>query len=274
MTEPELHAVESEEQEEATEVQPVPHDALVDMQVSTAKRYPRSVTAFTRKVRELACQDEETAGECLYALRRSGKVIEGPSVRFAEILLYGWMNARADARVVEEGATHLTAEGTFYDLERNVAVRKLVKRRITDKNGRRYNEDMIGVTGNAAISIAYRNAVFAGIPRALWKNVYQEARKASIGKARTLTKKREEMLTHFEKMGAENAKVFAFLGVKGLEDVNEDQLILMRGVANTIRDGEAHVEDVFNPRNMETNETPDLNARIRDKGKDRPEPAA
>lgn len=263
MSAPEIHEHDEEAPEEVTALAIVPGDAMVDTQVSTAKRYPRSVARFRKEAEALACLDEETAGECMYALPRAGKTIEGPSTRLAEILLYAWGNSRAEAEVIEEGATHVVAAGTFYDLERNVAVRKKVKRRITDKHGRRYNDDMIGTTGNAAISIALRNAVFAGIPKALWKSIYAKARLASLGKAGTLTQQRQKMLDYFGKMGVVAEKVFKVLEVEGIEDIKEDQLITLRGLANAIKDGEATVEDTFNPRAIGTEETPDLNARIR-----------
>ena len=263
MSSPEVHHHEEPEEVEST-VLPVPlTDGMVAEQIATAKRYPRSVSRFRKEAQDLACLDQETAGECLFAVRRSGKLIEGPSVRMAEILLHAWGNARADAEVVEEGATHVTAQGTFFDLERNMAVRKKVKRRITDKHGRRYNDDMIGVTGNAAISIALRNAVFAGIPKAVWKPVYQQARKASLGEAGTLTQARQKMLDYFGKMGVKDGQVYALLGIDGVEDIKEDELVTLRGLANAIKDGEASVEETFNPRETDVQSTPDLNARIR-----------
>lgn len=261
--EQELHS--HDEPEVETSLVEVPRDSMVDGQVSTARRYPRSITRFRKEVLDLACLDEETAASCMYAMPRGGKTIEGPSTRFAEILLYSWGNSRADARVIEEGPTHVKAEGTYYDLERNVAVRKVVQRRITNKAGRRYDDDMIGVTGNAAISIALRNAVFAGIPKALWKGMYEKARLASLGKAGTLTQTRQKMIDFFGKMGVTPEKLFGLLGVDGLEDVKEDQIITLRGLATALKDGETSVEDLFSPRATGGVDTPDLNSRLREK---------
>jgi hypothetical protein len=176
--------------------------------------------------------------------------------------------------VLEEGATHVKAAGTFYDLERNVAVRKVVSRRITDKGGRRYNEDMIGTTGNAACSIALRNAVFAGVPKAIWKAIYNQARLASLGKAGTLTQTRQKMIDYFGKMGVTPERLFALLGVEGLDDIKEDQVITMRGIANSLRDGETQLEDLLNPRAAGGVETPDLNSRLREKAAPKPETGA
>lgn len=255
---PEVNEIEPEE---IVGVPALVGDSDVAAQVTTAKTYPRSVSKFRKEAHDLACLDQDTAGECMYAVPRSGKSIEGPSARFAEIILYAWGNSRAEAKVIDEGPIYVTAEGTFYDVERNVAVRKTVKRRITNKRRERYSDDLIVMTGNAASSIALRNAIFAGIPKALWKNIYEEARLASIGKAGTLTQTRQKMLEHFSKMGITPEQLFGLLDIDGLEDIKEDQLITLRGTANALKEGTVTVEELFNPR--DDNETPDLNERLK-----------
>lgn len=239
--------------------------ASIDVQVSTAKKYPRSVDKALKEALTLATLDEETAAGCFYVLPRSGKKIEGPSARLAEIMAYSWGNLRADADIVEESRTHVTAMGTCFDLEKNVAIRVRVKRRITDKHGARFNEDMIGVTSNAAISIALRNAVFKVIPRAFSHRIYQEARTASIGKGGTITQKRQNALDWFAKTGLPAEKVFELLEVRGLDDIGEEELIALRGLKTAIQDGETTVEQLLRGNREESESTADLNADLKKK---------
>lgn len=243
-------------------------DPMVDMQIATAKRYPRSVALFRKEAESLAILDKETAEECIYALKRGNKVIEGPSARLAEIIAYSWGNCRADAEVVEINEEYLVAQGTFFDLERNVAIRKKVQRRITDSNGRRYNADMIGVTGNAANSIALRNAVFAGVPKALWKQIYLKARHASLGQGGTLAQWRQTAFDWFAKAQVTPAQIVALLGLKGIEEITEEHLIQLNGIKNAIKEGETTVEAVFRPANgaAPSEGARDLNERIRQSG--------
>jgi len=244
--------------------------AAIDIQIATAKNYPRSVDRSLKDAMTLATLDEDTAAGCFYALPRSGKTIEGPSVRLAEIMAYSWGNLRAEADIVAEDKTTITAMGTCFDLEKNVAVRVRVKRRITDKYGKRYNEDMIGVTSNAAISIALRNAVFKVIPAAFTRRIYLSARKASLGEGGTITQKRQKAMDWFAKLGVKPEQVFEVLGVKGMDDIGEDQLITLRGLVTAIQDGETTVEQVFHPaRHSEA--TGELNEAI--KGNGEPEKA-
>ncbi len=227
------------------------NSAEINQQIMTARAYPRSVTSFRRSMREMVTYDQPTALSCLYALKRSGKVIEGPSIRFAEAALQAWGNARAGARIVDIGDEFITAQGFFYDLEKNMALAFEVMRRITNKEGERYGDDMIGVTGNAACSIAIRNAILRGVPKTAWNESYQDARSVSIGKGESITIKREEMLKAFAPIGVDKEQIFGLLGVKGIDDVSIDQMIFMGGILNAIKEGETTVEKEFAVENMQ-----------------------
>ncbi len=222
----------------------------IESQVATARRFPRDAAKALVATQALVCANEDIAGECIYALRRTDrhgdiKIIEGASVRFAEVLASSWGNNRAGARTLDDRGRFITAQGVFHDLESNVAVTIEVKRRITTTDGRRYGDDMIGVTSNAANSIAYRNAVLKGIPKALWFPIWEAARRTAIGTAKTLSAKRDAMLNYFSKMGIGEDQVLRLLKKKRPSDVSLDDLAVMRGIANSIKDGESTLDQVF-----------------------------
>jgi hypothetical protein len=219
--------------------------AEVDTQITTAKRYPRSIRTFKQQAMEMATFDEETAEGCFYSLPRGGKPIEGPSARLAEIVLSAWGNVRADAKVVAVGDKDLTAEAMTWDLEKNVAIRVQVKRRITDKFGKRFSDDMIVVTGNAACSIALRNSVFKVIPMVYTKAIYHEARRVAIGDVQTLASKRALMVQHFQKMGVTDKQIFAVVGKENIEEIGLDELATLKGMATAIKDGDVSVDEAF-----------------------------
>jgi hypothetical protein len=222
-----------------------PDGADIDIQIATAHAYPRSLTRFKERALAMATLDEETAASCWYTLPRGGKVIEGPSVRLAEIVGSAWGNLRYGARVVGQDRQFVTAQGLCHDLEVNVAAAIEVKRRITDKHGKTFNDDMIAVTGNAASSIALRNAVFRVIPFAFVKFIYDQARLVATGDVKTLSKKRDDMLAYFGKMGLSAERVLASVGKRGVEDVGLDELRLLKGFATAIKDGEADIDTIF-----------------------------
>lgn len=219
--------------------------AELDQQIATAKAYPRSIAAFQRTCEEMVALNADVAAECVYSLPRDGKSIEGPSSRLAEIVASAWGNCRAMARVVGEDAEFVTAQGVFHDLERNVAINFEVRRRITDRRGRRYGSDMIATTGNAACSIALRNAVFKGVPKAYWSPAFEKARAIVAGDPATLEKRRAMALEHLAKQGVAEARVLETLGVVGVQDIGLAELATLRGILTAIKEGDTTLESAF-----------------------------
>lgn len=219
----------------------------IDQQIATAKRWPRSIKQFINEATEMATLDEKTAAECIYALPRDGRTIEGPSARLAEIVASAWGNCRAGARVVGEDDRFVTAQGAFYDLQRNVAISYEVKRRIVDKYGRKYKDDMIGVTANACCSVALRNAVFKGVPKAFWNRIYDAARGVVAGDIRTLANRRAEAIKQFAIYGVTQEMICTTLQVRGVEDITIDNLVALKGLLTAIRDGDTTAEEAFAP---------------------------
>lgn len=217
----------------------------VDVQISTAKRFPRSIRSFKQKALELATLDEETAASCFYSLPRGGKNIEGPSARLAEIVAGAWGNIRVQASVVDTDGNFVTVRGICWDLENNVAVATEVQRRITEKSGRRMSDDMIVVTANAACSIALRNAIFKVVPMALVRPIYLASRQVAIGNAASLADRRAKMIGHFQKMGVRPEQVCEKLGRAGVEEITLDDLGTMIGVATAIKESDTTIDEQF-----------------------------
>jgi len=217
----------------------------IDSQVATAKAYPRSIKKFLNEARQMVTLTEEIAGECTYMLPRSGKKISGPSARFAEIVASAWGNCRAGARIVEEHERFIVAQGVFNDVQRNVVITYEVRRRITNKDGGRYNDDMIGVTANAACSIAMRNAVLRGIPKAFWKTLHDEAIRTSRGDSATLTHRRDAMFKAFADYGASEREILALIGVEGKDDITLDNLLELRAIYTAVKDGDTTIEQLL-----------------------------
>lgn len=217
----------------------------IDMQVSTAHKYPRSIKRFRDESLQMVTLNESIAESCIYALPRDGKTIEGPSARFAEVVASAWGNCRAGARVVSDSGEFITAQGVFHDLERNVAITYEVQRRITNKAGKRFSADMIAVTGNAASSIALRNAILKGVPKAFWDDMYQAARQTVMGDFKTLANRRAAALKAFIGLGVTEAQVFAKLGISGVEDITLEHLLVLRGLITAIKDGDTTPEQAF-----------------------------
>jgi len=221
--------------------------AEVNQQIATAKAYPRSLQRFRQELLSQVTLSESIAQSCLYALPRGGKKIEGPSIRFAEIAMGCWGNCRATARIVAETENFIVAQGIFIDLERNVAVGIEVNRRIVDGKGKRYDIDMIGVTGAAASSIALRNAILRGIPRALFDEGYIAAKRTVAGTLATLADRRNRMLEAFKPYNVTEQQILAAIGKQGLVEIGMADLVTLGGFLTSIQQEERDPEDIFPP---------------------------
>lgn len=220
----------------------------IDVQIATAKQYPRNLAQVLNNIETLATMDEETAASCFYILRRQGKAIEGPSVRMAEIIASSWGNIRVQARIIGNDGKMITAQGVCHDLESNYATSTEVKRRITDKNGKTYSEDMQVVTGNAACAIAMRNAVMKVVPSALIKKVLDKAKDVSLGKSLSLEQRRKNLMDYYQKVGVDEQHILDYLSISKIDEIDTDMLVELRGLANAIKEGTTTVQETFFPK--------------------------
>lgn len=225
--------------------------ANVDVQVSTAKQFPRNVTRAIQNSIVMATIDPDTAQMMRYALPRGGKPITGPSVHLAKLIVSNWGNMRAEAKVVQITDSQVVSRGTCWDLENNVATAIEVRRNIKNKNGQRFSDDMITVVGNAANSIAFRNAVFSVIPKAVTDKVYKAAQECITGDLSDeakLLQKRTNCLKFFnDEYGITEEEVIKLCGKQTVNQIKAEEIALMLGIYQSLKDGDTTVEEVMEP---------------------------
>ena len=231
--------------------------ANVDSQVATAKQYPRDLARSVNNSIAMATMDAATAQSCGYALPRGGKPITGPSVHLAKLIVSNWGNMRAEAKVVQITDKQVISRGTCWDLENNVATAFEVRRSIVGKNGKRFSDDMITVTGNAANSIAYRNAVFSVIPKAIIDKVYQAAQHyitGDLSDEEKLVSRRKKCIDFFKsEYGITEDEVIMLCGKQTVNQIKADQIALLLGITQSLKDGDTTVEDLMKPYRAEEN---------------------
>lgn len=221
----------------------------IDMQIATARRYPRSIDAFQKKALSLATVNQDIAARCFYKLPRGGKVIEGPSIRLAEICLGAWGNLRGGAQCIEVGEAWIKSQGVAHDLETNTAISVQTVRRITDKNGKRYSDDMIIVTQNANNAIALRNAAFKIIPYVYVNEIFLKVKQVAVGDTKTMGPRRKQALEKYAELKVDEARVLKFLKRRAVEDIDLGDLEMLFGVYTAIKDGDTTVEEQFKVAN-------------------------
>lgn len=225
--------------------------ATVDSQVATAKLYPRNLKRSIDNSIVMATMDIDTAQSCGYALPRGGKPIMGPSVHLAKIIVSNWGNMRTEAKVTQITDKQVIARGTCWDLENNVASAFEVRRSIIGSKGNRFSDDMITVTGNAACSIAYRNAVFAVIPKAVTDKVYLAAQRTITGDLTNdeiLIKRRQAAVNKFrDDYAITEDEVVKLCGKQTINQIKAAEIALLANICQSLIDGDTTVDELMRP---------------------------
>jgi len=118
---------------------------------------------------------------------------------------------------------------------------------------------MITVTGNAANSISYRNAVFAVVPKQIVDSVFQETKNLLTGDLSDeakLIKKRADMFKFFkDNHGVSKQEILDALGVGSENGIKQDQIVTLIGLAQSIKDGDTTVNEAFNKDSKQKKKT-------------------
>jgi len=219
--------------------------ASFDVQISTAKKYPRSMETFKKRALDMVALDQETAASCIY--RRpvgGGKVAEGMSIRMAEIVAACYGNIRIMSMVVEQTPQFVKCRSVAHDLESNVLIASEVIESTLDKHGNPYGARQRIVTAKAALKKSQRDATFSVIPRALCKPLMKEAYKVEAG-GRTIEQRRTAAQDWIKSLGVDEKRVWGALGIKGAADLGDGELSELLGIRTAINDGEATIDEAF-----------------------------
>lgn len=225
----------------------------VDIQVATAHRFPRDIEKCRANILALAAMDDTIAYNCFYHLERKDKdgnksVIEGPSIRLAEIIAASWKNLRIAARIIGNDGKTITAQGVCHDLETNVAYSVETKRSILTSKGYTYSQDMQVVVGNAAAAIALRNAICKVVPAVLINSCIKSIQQKALEhiKKNGVSSEWLNCLGYMQKYYKLTEKeILDYIGRKSSADVTAEDIQKLGGVCNAINEKTTTVEEVF-----------------------------
>jgi hypothetical protein len=224
--------------------------AAIDIQIATAKRYPRSLTEFLKSAKDMVSVDEQTAESCIYRRpvgKEGGRQVyaEGESIRMAEIVAACYGNFRASGKIIEITDRQVKAIGMAFDVEKNVAFQSEAIESTVDRNGRPYSERQRLLMAKVAQSKAIRDAIFKVVPKSLVKPMMELARQVISGQDKPLAIRRQQAMAWVGKLALDKERVFSALGIKGVEELGNEQLETLTGIRTAIKDGDCTIEDAF-----------------------------
>jgi hypothetical protein len=219
-----------------------------DTQQAMAVAHPRD----KMHVKEMAIEElnmmPELAVQNYYSItyKNSPKPVEGASIRAAQNLrqVWGHCTAHVQADPAWENDESIYITGTFIDFQSNVSC----SRPFRISKWRKEHGKMVKLGGaqleqafQAGVSKCERNVIFDGLPAWLVQTYYNESRRLAA-----LDTKRDpdKMLKAYAALGVTKEQLEAYTGCE-LSKMEDGQWADLRGLYNSLRDGERKVADVF-----------------------------
>ena len=212
---------------------------------------PRDLVKVENEIRSILANNPELAEICIYCRpvgKKDGKqrFVTGPSIRFTEIgqQCFGrmWVNGFADT----DNKRVLATVACFDLLTLNITFGTCSKS-IIGRGGQKYNQNMIELSTNAALSIARRNALLQQM-RVQLESTMKDAKASVIKKwCKGEDQKNDEawrsISDDYKRRWSTSASDLKKLVEN--EGSAEDKIIMAIGVRNYLMDNHDGYEDVF-----------------------------
>ena len=238
-----------------------------------AKRFPRDEIAAFDRIME-ACERPSLAKEAAYAYPRGGQLIEGPSIRLAEVIAQNWGNIQYGVRELAQYGGFSEMEAYAWDLETNTRRNKTFKvphSRYSKKAGVKSLKDPRDIYEHNANMGARREraCVLGVIPRDVTEKAMERCQKTlQSADSRPIVDRVREMVHLFKGLDVSKAMLESRVGHK-LNAMVQAELISLGKIYNSLKDGMSKPDDWFDAGGMVKGKTDekmaDLKAKIKKK---------
>lgn len=230
--------------------------AIAETQASMmiAKRFPRDpVDAIDRILN--ACTRQGLAEEALYSYNRGGTDISGVSIHLAKAVAQNWGNIQHGIRELSQGNGESTVEAFAWDLETNtkeVKIFQVPHVRYSRNKGYTKLEDPRDIyeliANNGARRL--RACILGVIPGDVVENARKQCESTLASKADTSPDAVKKMVEAFAAFGV-TPEMIKIRIQRQLESINPAQIIQLRKIYNSLKDGMSKPMDWFD---MKANE--------------------
>ncbi len=213
-----------------------------------AKRFPRDETTAMVKIKN-ACKRKKLAEMAIYSYPRGGVSVEGPSIRLAEAIAQCWGNLDFGVVELEQRNGESTCMAYCWDLETNTRQTKIfqIKHVRDTKAGQkalRDSRDVYELVANQGAR-RVRACILGVIPGDVIDEAIEEVNKTlKVGDSRPIGDRVRSMAVAFDEIGVTKNMIEQRLR-HNLEAVNEQELITLRKIYQSLKDGASSREDWF-----------------------------
>lgn len=205
-------------------------------------------TAFSKIIK--ACERQSLAATAMYAYPRGGQMVEGPSIRLAEVMARAWGNITYGLREISRGDGESEIEAFAWDLESNTRVtRQFVLRHIRDKRGggQKLTEerDVYELTANMG-QRRVRACLLELIPGDIVEEAVKKCKSTLAGGDGTPIEDRiRVMVVSFDSLGVSKVMLEEYLQHK-VTAIVPAQLVKLQQIYSSINTGVADRSEFFN----------------------------
>ncbi len=232
-----------------------------------AKKFPRDqMEAYTRIMK--ACERPSLAESATYVYPRGGQKISGPSIRLAETVAQNWGNLQYGVRELTQKDGESEVEAFAWDVETNtrqVKVFKVPHIRQTKSGKKKLTDprdiyEMVANQGARRLRACVLGVIPGDIIEAAVNQCDNTLKKGGDG---PIEDRVRGMLTAFEKIGVTKEMIEARLQ-HNTTAIVETQLVDLRKIYNSIKDGMSKREDWFTVSSANTSQaSEDLTEKIK-----------
>lgn len=233
----------------------------VQGQIIMAKRFPRDYVASCNRIMQ-ACQRKGLAEKAMYEYPRGGTKVVGPSIRLAEALAQNWGNISFGIVELEQKAGESQVMAYAWDLETNTRQEKIfsVPHIRSKKDGNvpltdpRDIYEMVANQGARRL----RACILGIIPGDVVEDAMDQCNQTLIGNAeKPIIDLVKDMAAIFDKeFSVPLEAIEKYIGCKSTAFSMND-LVRLKRVFNSIKDGMAKREEIFELPGVEKKEAED-----------------
>jgi hypothetical protein len=226
----------------------------VEAKIIMAKKFPRVESQAYQRLMN-TCSRSNFAASGMYAYRKGGTQVEGPSIRFAEAAARAWGNIESGWREINRTKGNSLVEAYAWDLETNY--RATLEFTVPHSNYSKSkgntplenDRDIYEKIANQAAR-RERKCILKCIPEDVIEDAIvrmNEALKSDIG---DIKKKIRSMISSFKEIGISESQLEKRVGNK-LAACSSTQIIQLGKIFMSIKDGASKASDWFETEEIE-----------------------
>jgi hypothetical protein len=235
-----------------------------------AQKFPRRPSQSFENIMA-ACERPFLAEQAMYAYPRGNQVVTGPSIRLAEVLAQNWGNIECGIRELSQSDGVSEVEAYAWDYQTNYRSNKIFhvpherhtkqgKKRLTDPR------DIYELVANQG-SRRLRACILAVIPGDIVEAAVKKCEKTLSSGKEPIGDRIRKLIEAFNEMDVKVEHLEERLGHK-LEVTSEAELVTLRAIYKSLKDGMASREDFFTIGGLISNEqSGSIKNLIENKGK-------